>query len=89
VTRTSKLLLEKGDANEYRSYMQDKGRFLALKPLTENINTKLTELRKLRNMVNFSKMGGDEKRETLDRIRLAEIRMTEQIQGIKKRFDQR
>ena len=88
VTRTSKLLLERGSVDEYRSYMQDKGKLLALKPLTENINTKLSELRKLRNMVNFSKMGGDEKRETLDNIRMAEIRMTEQIQGLKKRFAQ-
>jgi len=39
-------------------------------------------------MVNFSKMGSDEKRQTLDNIRMAEIRMTEQIQGLKKRFAQ-
>jgi len=88
VTRTSKLLLERGNVDDYRSYMQEKGKLLALKPLTENIDTKLSELRKLRNMVNFSKMGSDEKRQTLDNIRMAEIRMTEQIQGLKKRFAQ-
>jgi hypothetical protein len=49
-----------------------------------SIDKQLTNFRMLRNKVQFSSLDPQEKRETLDNIRYAEIALTENIKEIKK-----
>ena len=53
-------------------------------PITADVPDQLTNFRMLRNKVQFSSLDPQEKRETLDNIRYAEIAITENIKEIKK-----
>jgi hypothetical protein len=65
--------------------MEKNGQLLALKGLVSNIDKQMTNLRKMRNMINFSQgLDADGKREALDNIRYAEIALTENIKEIRK-----
>jgi hypothetical protein len=84
VVATQDELQKRGNPEQYIEYMKKNGKLLGAKQLVSNISNKLSEMRKLRNIVNFSKsMPPDQKRKTLDNIRMAEIRLTESIKGIR------
>jgi hypothetical protein len=84
VVATQDELQKRGNPEQYIEYMKTNGKLLGAKQIVSNIGDKLSEMRKLRNIVNFSKsMPPDQKRETLDNIRMAEIKLTESIKGIR------
>ena len=84
VVATQDELQKRGNPEQYIEYMKKNGKLLGAKQIVENISQNLSEMRQLRNMVNFSKsMPPDQKRETLDTIRMAEIRLTESIKDIR------
>jgi hypothetical protein len=84
VVATQDELQKRGNPEQYIEYMKKNGKLLGAKQLVSNISNKLSEMRRLRNIVNFSKsMPPDQKRKTLDNIRMAEIRLTESIKGIR------
>jgi hypothetical protein len=84
VVATQDELQKRGNPEQYIEYMKKNGKLLGAKQLVSNISNKLSEMRKLRNIVNFSKsMPPDQKRKTLDNIRMTEIRLTESIKGIR------
>jgi hypothetical protein len=85
VVRTQHELQMRGNPDQYMEYMEKNGQLLALKGLVSNIDKQMTNLRKMRNMINFSQgLDADGKREALDNIRYAEIALTENIKEIRK-----
>jgi hypothetical protein len=84
VVRTQHELEMRGDPDKYIEYMEKNGHLLAAKSIVSGIDKELTNLRKMRNMISFSKLTPDDKREALDNIRKAEIAMTEQIKSVRK-----
>lgn len=86
VVRTEHELLSRGNPDEYIKYMETNGKLLGMKELVSSIDKQMKQFRQMRRMVQFSGLSADDKRETLDNIREAEIAMTEQIKEIKKQF---
>jgi len=84
VVRTQHELQNRGNPEQYAEYMEKNGQLLGLKGLVSSIDKQLTNFRMLRNKVQFSSLDPQEKRETLDNIRYAEIAITENIKEIKK-----
>ena len=84
VVRTQHELQNRGNPEQYAEYMEKNGQLLGLKRLVSSIDKQLTNFRMLRNKVQFSSLDPQEKRETLDNIRYAEIAITENIKEIKK-----
>ena len=89
VVRTQHELQSRGNPDQYVEYMEKNGQLLGLKGLVSNIDKQMTNLRRMRNMVNFSQgLDANDKREALDNIRYAEIALTENIKEIKKNATQ-
>lgn len=86
VVRTEHELLTRSNPDEYIKYMEKNGKLLGMKELVSSIDKQMEQFRQMRRMVQFSGLSADDKRETLDNIREAEIAMTEQIKEIKKQF---
>ena len=84
VVRTQHELQSRGNPEQYAEYMEKNGQLLGLKGLVSSIDRQLTHFRELRNKIQFSSLDPQEKRETLDNIRYAEIAITENIKEIKK-----
>lgn len=89
IVRTERELLMRGNPEQYIEYMQKNGRLLGMKQLMSSIDKQMTNLRLLRNKINFATgMDPQEKREALDNIRQSEIALTSQIKEIRKQFEQ-
>jgi len=87
-TRTINFLERSGSGEDLANYLQDKGAKLqAVKPYIQTLSKEMDQLRDLRRMVQLSQMDPDQKRETLDSIRSAEVAMTRRIQQVKKAVD--
>ena len=84
MVRTQHELQSRGNPEQYAEYMEKNGQLLGLKGLVSSIDRQLTQFRELRNKIQFSSLDPQEKRETLDNIRYAEIAITENIKEIKK-----
>ena len=84
MVRTQHELQSRGNPEQYAEYMEKNGQLLGLKGLVSSIDRQLTHFRELRNKIQFSSLDPQEKRETLDNIRYAEIAITENIKEIKK-----
>jgi hypothetical protein len=84
VVRTQHELQSRGNPDQYVEYMEKNGQLLGVKQLVSNIDKQLTNLRNMRNMINFSKIDPDDKREALNNIREAENQITSRIREIRK-----
>jgi len=88
VVRTQHELQSRGNPDQYVEYMEKNGQLLGVKQLVSNIDKQLTNLRNMRNMINFSKIDPDDKREALNNIREAENQITSQVREIRKQLTQ-
>lgn len=88
VVRTQHELQTRGNPDQYVEYMEKNGQLLGVKQLVSNIDKQLTNLRNMRNMINFSKIDPDDKREALNNIREAENQITSQVREIRKQLTQ-
>lgn len=87
-TRTINFLERTGNLEDLREYLVDKGAKLqAVKPYIQALDKDMTMLREMRRTVQMSSMEPDQKREALDNIRSAEVKLTSRIQFLKKSID--
>jgi hypothetical protein len=89
VTRTMSLIERSGNVKELKEFFQENKGFYALKGYVSSMDKNMKQLRDFRGQINNNtKMSADEKRDTITKIHDMEVKMTKNVQEIRKRFVQ-
>jgi len=89
VTRTMSLIERSGNVKELKEYFQENKGFYALKGYVSSMDKNMKQLREFQSQINNNpKMSADEKRDTITKIHDMEVKMTKNVQEIRKRFAQ-
>jgi hypothetical protein len=84
VVRTSNQLERTGNIEALTEYLKENGQVLGMKDYIRDLDKDMKSLRESRLAINISKMEPDQKRQSLDALRKAEIALTERINLLRK-----
>jgi len=84
VVRTTNQLERTGNIEALQEYLKDNGQVLGMKDYIRALDKDMKSLRESRMAINMSRMEPDQKRESLDALRRAEISLTERINLLRK-----
>jgi hypothetical protein len=84
VVRTSNQLERTGNIEALTEYLKENGQVLGMKDYIRDLDKDMKSLRESRLAINISRMEPDQKRQSLDALRKAEIALTERINLLRK-----
>ena len=84
VVRTSNQLERTGNIEALTEYLKENGQVLGMKDYIRDLNKDMKSLRESRLAINISRMEPDQKRQSLDALRKAEIALTQRINLLRK-----
>jgi hypothetical protein len=84
VVRTSNQLERTGNIKALTEYLKENGQVLGMKDYIRDLDKDMKALRESRLAINISRMEPDQKRQSLDALRKAEIALTERINLLRK-----
>jgi hypothetical protein len=88
VVQTVNTLQRTGNTDDLKPYLEENKKLYALKNYVGTLDTTMKQLNQAGKMINASKtMTADEKREALDKIREAQIRLTSRIRILRKDYE--
>jgi hypothetical protein len=84
VVRTSNQLERTGNIEALTEYLKENGQVLGMKDYIRDLDKDMKSLRESRLAINISRMEPDQKRQSLDALRKAEIALTQRINLLRK-----
>jgi hypothetical protein len=84
VVRTSNQLERTGNIEALTEYLKENGQVLGMKDYIRDLDKDMKSLRESRLAINISRMEPDQKRQSLDALRRAEIALTQRINLLRK-----
>ena len=89
VVKTVNTLQRTGNSDDLRPYLEENKKLYALKNYVATLDTTMKQLNQAGKMINASKtMTADEKREALDRLHEAQLRLTARVRILRKDYEQ-